>query len=277
MSFMRFAPVLLAFAIAFSGAGCAARQSPGTSPQGYAGNRTNILPQGYTGNRMNVVPQGFTAPYTTGPNAMVKNAGRNVMPPKQLNVIHSNALGLMTDAEKKDWAAAQSKMKVIRTNYDQLRPLMQASSVPTNRMNNLRNAISALEKQVSAKNSYATRVEANRVTRTLPDITDTYRATTPTNLSRLGYLGREMSLNVEKNDWRNAGINYNAAKTMWTSMGKQLGLTSNPGSTNLSSSLENVGRAIASKSATNAKAGIKGLSNALTSLESYFTKMGQGK
>jgi hypothetical protein len=249
MSFNRFAPVLLAFAIALSASGCSARQSPKTTPQGY----------------------------TITPNQMVKSVGNKVLPPKQLNVIHSNALGIMTDAEKKDWAAAQSKMSQIRTNYNQLRPLMQASSVPANRMNSLGKAISGLDKQITAKNAYETRVEANRLTKALPDITETYKTTVPANLGRLGYLSREISLNIEKNDWRNAGINYNSARTMWTGMNRQLGINANPGTANFSSSLQGLGKAIASKSAAGAKVGAKGLSDALTSLESYFTNMAKPK
>jgi hypothetical protein len=249
MFLSRFVPVLLVAAIAVGNFGCSASQSPNTTPQGYK----------------------------MTPNNMLKQVEKNVLPPKQLTALNLNALGIMNDVNKKDWTSAKSRMNQIRTDYNQLRPLMQASSVPSAKITSVRKAIDGLEKQIAAKNAYETKLGANKLTKVLPDVTDMYGTTVPSDLNRLGYLGREISLNVEKNDWKDAGINYKNAMTMWTSLTKKMGLNSNINSVNYSTSLGNMGKAITSKSAASVQMGTKGLSDALSSLESYFNNLGKGK
>ena len=48
--------------------------------------------------------------------------------PKQLDVIKTNTEGIFTDAGKKDWKMVQGKLKVIKTNLTELKPLMQITN-----------------------------------------------------------------------------------------------------------------------------------------------------
>ena len=97
-----------------------------------------------------------------------------------------------------------------------LEPSFRAAGVPEAIVNEIRTRLTMLETQVQAKNAYAAKVQANAITRVIPDVYDHYRVTVPTDLGRLDYLGREILLNVEKGDWA-AGRNTAAeVLRVWT-------------------------------------------------------------
>lgn len=249
MFIKRLAPAFFSLIILASAAGCTARQAPAPTPQGYK----------------------------TAPNNIVRNAQNNVIPPRQLAVLQSNAEGIIADADNKDWSKVQSRIAQIKTCHSQLKPLMQASSVPAGTVNNMNNVIIGLEKQASAKNMYETKVEANKLTSILPDVAGMYKMIVPADVGRLGYLAREISLNVEKGDWRAAKTNYDNARTMWDSLRTQLNTTYRADSANFATCLNNVGKAITDRSVVRVKADTKRLSDALAVLEADFTRQSMSR
>lgn len=249
MSMKRSATILFSLFLIASAVGCATRPAPAPTPQGYR----------------------------TTPNNIVRTAEKSVMPPKQLASLLSNAEGIITDADSKNWAGVQSRIARMKTSHGQLKPLMQASMVPSHTMNSLSNAISGLEKQAAAKNVYETKFEANRLTKVLPDVASMYKMVVPADIGKLGYLGREIDLNAEKGDWKSAKTNYDSARTMWSGLSKQLGTTYKTDVGSFTTNLDNVGKAITDKSVSRVKADTKKLSDSLAVIESDFTKQGFAK
>lgn len=142
--------------------------------------------------------------------------------PKQLDAIESNAEDIIDDIYAADWEKAVSKVNLIKTNMDELTPLLQEAVVPAELISGMKLAIKNLEQNVIQKNAYSAIAQANRITMYIPDILDYFKVTIPTDVSRLDYLGRQIILNVEGNDWNEANNNYIAAKKIWENLKLQL-------------------------------------------------------
>ena len=82
-----------------------------------------------------------------------------------------------------------------------------------------------LEAQVKAKNTFEAKVQANAITRVIPDIFGHYQVAVPTDLGRLDYLGREILLNVEKGDWTAARNNASEVQRVWARLKPTLNAT----------------------------------------------------
>ncbi len=142
--------------------------------------------------------------------------------PKQLDTIESNAEDIMDDIYAKDWQKAKEKVDIINTNMSELIPYLQQAMVPNHLITDIQQAIKSLEKNVALKNSLRALFEANQITSFIPDILDYFKVVIPTDVSRLDYLGRQIILNVEGNDWTAANDNYTTAKKVWERLKPEL-------------------------------------------------------
>lgn len=139
-------------------------------------------------------------------------------PPAQLDSIESDSEDIIDDVANNDWTAAQSKVSDIKTNFSELKSILLSVPVSKDIINGLSSAIDGLDTAVGAKKSYDSRVQANKISKYVPDIYDYYMVTIPTDVSRLDSLGREIILNVENSDWTSASGNYKTAASLWSGL-----------------------------------------------------------
>jgi LysM repeat protein len=142
--------------------------------------------------------------------------------PKQLDTIESNAEDIMDDIYAKDWQKAKDKVNIINTNMNALIPYLQQASVPNHLITDIQQAIKMLEENVAQKNSLQALFDANQITRYIPDMLDYFKVIIPTDVSRLDFLGRQIVLNVEGNDWTAANDNYDLVKKIWERLSPEL-------------------------------------------------------
>jgi bacterioferritin len=108
--------------------------------------------------------------------------------PAELDELESGAEDIIDQINSGDWAQAQSTVNAMKQYLADLEPSFRAAGVPESIVNEIRTRLMMLEAQVQAKNAYAAKVQANAITRVIPDIYDHYRVTVPTDLGRLDYL-----------------------------------------------------------------------------------------
>ena len=141
-----------------------------------------------------------------------------VSQPKQLETIESDSEDIIDDIDKKDWGKAQAKINEMKKNMTELKPILETASVSSTLINEIQTAITDLEKQVLTKKTYESKVQANKITKYVPDIADSFKTPLPTDLGRLDYLGREIILNVEVNDWTSAKTNLQKIRDIWSKL-----------------------------------------------------------
>ncbi len=150
---------------------------------------------------------------TVGQIMTIPGVPISVAAPEQLESIESIAEDVMDDIDKQDWNNASDKVALIKSNFAELEPMIQA--IPVNLSYNLNNAILNLEEEVALQNTYESRVQANRITLYISYILDYYKTEIPANISRLKYSGREIILNVENNNWSSAADNMDFINVVW--------------------------------------------------------------
>lgn len=69
-----------------------------------------------------------------------------------------------------------------------------------------------LDKAIRTKKVYDSKVCANQIAKNLADVSQSYTNAVPTELDRLEYLCRQISLDAEKRDWKSAKSNLSACK-----------------------------------------------------------------
>ncbi|HEY9062271.1 MAG TPA: hypothetical protein VIO64_17490 [Pseudobacteroides sp.] len=77
-------------------------------------------------------------------------------------------------------------------------------------------AIDDLDRQVKGKRVYETRSGANQLSKYIPDAYDIFRPSLAGNITKLGYLGREMELNAERAEWKSAKKNLDTTLSTWS-------------------------------------------------------------
>lgn len=154
---------------------------------------------------------------TTTPNSILKTSQ-----PRQLETIESDSEDIIDDLANNDWAAAKAKVTEMKTALDELKPQLQSANVSESLINGVQASLGELEKQITNKQIYQSKVQANAITKFIPDIADAYEAPLPTDLGRLDYYGREIILNVENKDWTASGENINKCKAVWQNLKQQL-------------------------------------------------------
>lgn len=192
-------------------------------------------------------------------------------PPTQLDTIESDSEDIIDDVAKNDWTAAQNKVSDIKTNFSDLKPILVSASVSTDIINGLSSAIDGLDTAVSAKKSYDSRVQANQISKYVPDFYDYYTVTIPTDVSRLDYLGREIVLNVENSDWPSASSNYETASGLWSNLKSKLNSTYKNDIDSFQSNMDALKSAIDKKDSAETTTQANALLENVDTLETDFT------
>jgi hypothetical protein len=134
---------------------------------------------------------------------------------KLLDSIEYNSGNIFFDIIKFDWNAAQKKVAVIKDNLITLNPALNSSSVSPGLIEEMDKAADNLDKSIAAAKIYDSKEESNKLTSIIADIEDAYNVKSPTDILRLGYLSREIHLNINTGDWKSAGNNYKEAEDTW--------------------------------------------------------------
>ena len=143
-------------------------------------------------------------------------------PPRQLETIESYSADIIDDLAKSDWASVESKVDEIKSALTELKPILQSANVSASLIDGMDTAFSELEAQVASKQVYQAKIQANAITKYIPDISDAYDTVLPTDLGRLDYCEREITLNAEKNDWTAASGNLEKCKAVWQELKQQI-------------------------------------------------------
>lgn len=241
--------LLFASFLAASFMGCAASQTPAPSPA--------PKQQAYT---------------IKTPKDMMRVVDKNVAPPVQLTNIQNNAAGLIDDVKIKDWKKVNDKLKKIKSEYTILNPMLQISAASKKLINDMSKTITSLEKQVNAKKTYESMLDANKITKYALDTQDIYKISLPTEIGKIGYHTRQIALDAEKVKWTDAKSNLGSIERLWVSLKPKLNSTYNADKTKLSSAINDLKRSITDKSSSKIRTNTKRLENNLTIIGSDFKK-----
>ena len=211
-----------------------------------------------------------SATNTSQTSSSSSSAAKTYAPPAQLDSVESNSEDIIDDIAKDDWTAAQSKASAIKASFDELKPILISAYISTDIIDGLDSAINALETAVTEKKSYDSRVQANQISKYVPDIADSYN-TIPTDISRLDYFGREIILNVEKSDWTSASSNCETAGGLWSGLKSELKSTYNNDIDSFQSNMDSLKSAIDKKDSVETSKQANALLEKVDVLETDFT------
>ncbi len=155
----------------------------------FAGQILNIPGFAYdirAGDTINEISQKFNIPFNlliaTNPQILNSNikVGQKIyilkaeIPDthKKLLEIENNANDIINDIDKNDWNEANSKLNTIKNNFNELKPMLQSSSISKDLLNIINNAIVNLEKELSSQNVHESKVQAFIIAEYVPDILD---------------------------------------------------------------------------------------------------------
>ncbi len=142
--------------------------------------------------------------------------------PRQLDTIESNAMDIIDNIYAGEWENAASNLSSIKTNMNELVPFLQDASVPVELMTRNNLTINGLNQSIMQKNRRQAISQANQITMNIADILDYFSVIVPTDIKRLSYLGRQMIIGTENNDWDEVNDNYLELKRVWERVKPQL-------------------------------------------------------
>lgn len=203
-------------------------------------------------------------------NAASGTAG--TQPPKQLENMEYNAASIVFDIIKMDWTRAQERLNEIKADMSAVKPVLAAASVPAEKIDRISSAIDNLDKNIAAKRVHESKDEANQITAFLPDIEDLYKGSVPPDLGRLGYLTREIHINVNQSDWISALNNYEKEKEIWNKLSAGLDNSFKANAEKLGKTMESVGKAVEGRNAKLTVTATNTLLGQLSALEWDFRR-----
>ncbi|HWQ77623.1 MAG TPA: LysM peptidoglycan-binding domain-containing protein [Anaerovoracaceae bacterium] len=166
-------------------------------------------------------------PQITNPNLIYEGQTINIpnllTVPDQIGSLETNAVNIIDDIYRSDWASANSRVNEIRTTMNTLVPILQEAEVPNDVIFELNATIRTLEQNVTQRRAYPAISQANRITQILADVLDYFNVIVPPDLLRLAYFARQLIVNVEQNDWAEALQNYRRAMAVWQRIRPLLG------------------------------------------------------
>lgn len=222
------------------------------------------------------VPAPINAPSNPTPSVTPPSKVKKAAPPKQIEAVESNSEDIVDDINNNDWINAQNRVDQIKLNISELIPMLVAASIPSNLIDGITAAVSNLEKEVKSKKNYESKVQANRITKYIPDISDYYIVVLPTDLGRLDYLGREIALNADVEDWASASSNYEKTKNIWGNLKTKLSPIYKNDADKYQNSIDNLNKYINQKDAVLTKKEANILLDLTDVLETDFTKQIKG-
>ena len=118
-------------------------------------------------------------------------------------------------------------------------------------------SVKNLEKQATAKKAYETKLESNALTKYLPDASDVFKSTLPTDIGRLSYYAREIDLNIDKSNWTSARSNYDSAMKIWTGLKVKISSAYSKDISTFNMTLKDLSKAITDKNSSTVKSNVK--------------------
>jgi hypothetical protein len=192
---------------------------------------------------------------------------RDLGPPAQFNVLKTNAVDIMEDISLKDWSSAQDKVTSISNSLNELQPVLDSTKVSQETISGITGAVNGLAGAVAAKKQYDALSQANLITEFIPDIADHYVTGVPSDVMRLGYLARELMLDIRYEDWTSAADDLNAAEGVWIRTKSKLRASLQHEIGSFQGSLDRLKSAVAQKGTTSASHEVKALLNSIESME----------
>lgn len=207
---------------------------------------------------------------TVGQKVFIASVQPPISTTKLAEEIYSNAKDILDDISSKNWDNAEIKFSIIKNNFNKLKPILQADSVSQSLVNVISSAIINLEGELTAKNVHDSKVYAFIITEYMPDILDYFNTVIPADLNNLDYLGREIILNVEKNDWNSASINLEAINTIWGGFKLKLGSKYKKEITDLSQILDSLKNSMQNKDSTKTIQVANDMLNEIDTFKKYY-------
>lgn len=224
---------------------------------------TNILNHSYIvakGDTLNRISQHFNVPFNLLVSANPKiihdkyiTIGQQISiptlqpPPAQLKEIESAAEDIMNAINMQDWDEANSKLATIKNNFDELKPIFIENSISPSLIDELDGAINNLGDELALKKAYESKMHANHITLLVSYILDYYKDKTLTDIDRLYFLGREIILNAQKNDWDAAIDNLDYVNVIWKNLEPKLKSVGKQDITEFSQTIDSLGQFIENK------------------------------
>lgn len=95
--------------------------------------------------------------------------------PKQALEFESNSISIIDDIDKEDWNEAQNKLTLLIRDFNELKPILNAQSIPKDLINIINNSIITLEAEINSKNVHEAKVQAYIISEYYRDILDILR------------------------------------------------------------------------------------------------------
>lgn len=186
----------------------------------------------------------------TSESGTAKGTEKSINPSKQLDEIQTLSANIVFDVIKLDWNNAQERLKDIKQDMDAIRPSLTSASVPAELIDGINNTVNDLEKDIASKKVFETKSDANKITKFIPDIQDSCKIQTPTDMGRIAYFAREIHINVNHGDWTSAKSNFNSAKEVWARLKPNLSGKYKLNTEKLDSVILKTGKAVETKNSS---------------------------
>lgn len=142
--------------------------------------------------------------------------------PNEIDVINSNAKAIMDNIRAGNWQDATNNLILIQSNMNELIPKLNEASVLVGIIVRMKLELSYLDQTINQKNADLAISQANRITLYIADILDYFNVIVPTDVNRLGFFGRQILINAQKNLWDDVNINYMQFQKIWERLKPQL-------------------------------------------------------
>ncbi len=143
-------------------------------------------------------------------------------PPTQLREIGVAAENIMDAVDMQDWDMANLELETMRNYFSELETILIENSVSPSLIYKLESTIADLGEAITLENIYGSKTIANEITLLVSYILDYYIAEIPTDIDKLDFLGRELILNVEEEDWNSAIDNIDFVNVIWRDLEPRL-------------------------------------------------------
>nr|WP_312579909.1 LysM peptidoglycan-binding domain-containing protein [Sedimentibacter sp.] len=165
-------------------------------------------------------------------------------PPTQLREIGIAAENIMAAIDMQDWDTVNLELETMRNYFDELEPILVDNSISPSLIYKLETTITDLGEAIASENAYESKSFANDITLLISYILDYYSTEIPTDIDKLDFLGREIILNVEEEDWDSALDNIDFVNVIWRNLEPQLSNFSAQDITEFSQIVDSLGQSI---------------------------------
>lgn len=170
-----------------------------------------------------------------------------IIAPDQLEIIEKNVSEIIGDINNQDWNEANRKLTIIKSNLDELRPILEKDSIPLNLIYNINNAIANLDNAVTSESSYDAKVNANTISLYISYILDYYKTKLSTNIIRLKYIARSIIYNAEVENWNIVNDNFDFLNVVWNDLNPELSSAYSESINEFIQTIDSLGQSIANQ------------------------------